>query len=353
VSLLILGSITLVSAKTTTAIAATSTTTATRTAAGTVADATYTRLVSTRANFDTSTSSLLPNHNKKDYAATDVPGLQVGKCPAEIVIYVHGVGASQSDATEQTERVKMSLNNNSYYNPVIGFSWDSNTPKGASTVETIAKQQGPKLAHFILDFKNKCPESNIRMISNSMGARVTLSTLVSLHTNKEWKSKDFKIDSVHLISAVAASSWSVDGIKSPVRNIIEQVVIKFYNLVNPKDKLFSGTFPRVEDHTALGNSGAQKGISLPSNYIQQDVQNEILPLCDADADGKPDFGLTSKDCKAMERGFNHMGYMGFRDPTTKKLMDDGVMNLIVSDWKNETSSRYCRPLLSLEPDQSL
>jgi hypothetical protein len=93
----------------------------------------------------------------------------------------------------------------------------------------------------------------------------------------------------------------------------------------------------VEHHTALGNTGAQKGISLPSNYIQRDVQNEILPLCDADADGKPDLGLTSKDCKAMERGFNHMGYMGFRDPNTKKLMDDGVMNLIVSDWKNETT----------------
>jgi esterase/lipase superfamily enzyme len=330
VSLVILGSVTLVSTKTTTAIAAT--------AAGTVANATYTPLVSTRANFDASTSLLLPNHKKTDYAATDVPGLQVGKCPAEIVIYVHGVGASQSDATEQTERVKMSLNNNGYYNPVIGFSWDSNTPKGASTVAPlIAKQQGPKLAHFLLDFKNKCPDSKVRMIGHSMGARVTLSTLASLHTNKEWKSKNFELASVHLIGAGVASSWNVDGIKSPVRNIIEQVVIKFYNLFNPKDKALSGTYPRVEHHTALGNTGAQKGISLPSNYIQRDVQNEILPLCDADADGKPDLGLTSKDCKAMERGFNHMGYMGFRDPNTKKLMDDGVMNLIVSDWKNETT----------------
>ena len=328
VSLVILGSITLVSAKTTTAIALTSTTT--RTAAGTVASAIYTPLVSTRANFDTSTSLLLPNHNKKDYAATDVPGLQVGECPAEIVIYGHGVGASQSDATEQTERVKMSLNNNGYYSPVIGFSWDSNTPKGeGSTVAPlIAKQQGPKLAHFILDFKNKCPDSKVRMIGHSMGARVILSTLASLHTNKEWKSKNFELASVHLIGAGFASSWSVDGIKSPLRNIIEQVVIKFYNLVNPKDKALSGANPR--------ETGAQKGISLPSNYIQQDVQNEILPLCDADADGKPDLGLTSKDCKAMERGFNHMGYMGFRDPTTKKLMDDGAMNVIVSDWKNET-----------------
>src|SRR5215831_4141358 len=330
VSLVILGSITLASTKTTIAIAATST--------GTLADATYTPLVSTRANFDTSTSLLLPNHNEKDYAAFDVPGLQVGKCPAEIAIYVHGVGAAQTNAAEQTERVKMSLNNNGYYNPVIGFSWDSNTPKGASTdITLIAKQQGPKLAHFILDFKNKCPDSKVRMIGHSMGARVTLSTLASLHKNTEWKSKNFKLASVHLIGGGVARLWNVYGIKSPVRNSIEQVVIKFYNYFNPKDKVLSGTDPGEEDHTALGNTGTQKRISLPSNYIQRDVQNEILPLCDADADGKPDLGLTSKDCKAMERGFNHMGYMGFRDPTTKKLMDDGVMNLIVSDWGYNSS----------------
>ena len=329
VSLVILGSITLASAKTTTANAATST--------GTLADATHTPLVSTRANFDTSTSLLLPNHNKKDYEAFDVPGLQVGKCPAEIAMYVHGLGAAQTNAAEQTERVKMSLNNNGYYNPVIGFSWDSNTPKGASTDTTlIAKQQGPKLAHFILDFKNKCPDSKVRMIGHSMGARVILSTLASLQKNTEWKSKNFKLASVHLIGGGVARLWNVYGIESPVGKSIEQVVIKFYNLFNPKDKALSGTNPRVEHHTALGNTGAQIGISLPSNYIQRDVQNEILPLCDADADGKPDFGLTSKDCKAMERGFNHMGYMGFRDPTTKKLMDDGAMNVVVDDWKNET-----------------
>jgi len=56
-----------------------------------------------------------------------------------------------------------------------------------------------------------------------------------------------------------------------------------------------------------------------------------------DADGQPHLGLTSKDRKAMERGFNDMGYIGFRDPIPKKLMDDGTMNVIVNDCKNETT----------------
>jgi hypothetical protein len=38
----------------------------------------------------------------------------------------------------------------------------------------------------------------------------------------------------------------------------------------------------------------------------------------------------------MERGFNHMGYLGFLDPSTKKLMDDVAMNVVVNDWKNKT-----------------
>jgi hypothetical protein len=47
-------------------------------------------LISTRGNFDINTSLLLANHNETDYAAFDIPGLQVGKCPDEIAIYVHG-----------------------------------------------------------------------------------------------------------------------------------------------------------------------------------------------------------------------------------------------------------------------
>ena len=119
------------------------------------------------------------------------------------------MGASQANAAEQTERIKMSLNNNSYNMPVIGFSWDSNVPQGGWTVSTIiAKENGPKLAQFISDFMDKCPHSKVRLIGHSMGARVTLSTIDSLHTNKEWNRKNFKIASVHLIGG-GVDPWEV------------------------------------------------------------------------------------------------------------------------------------------------
>lgn len=107
--------------------------------------------------------------------------------------------------------------------------------------------------------------------------------------------------------------------------------MRFYNLFNHRDKLLSNIYSSVEHDNALGLKGAQTGITNASNYSQANVQNEIAARCDADGDGKPDLGIT--DCKIIDRGDNHGGYFGFRDPSTKKLIDDGVMDVVVHDWQ--------------------
>lgn len=170
----------------------------------------YLPIVSTRANFNSNTGDLLTNHSETDYAAYHVPGLKDGKCPAEIEIIIHGWAISQDMATERFDRARISLNNNSYNMPVIGFSWDSNTriqpdPAGWTIANLIAKENGPKLAQFILDFMDRCTNSTshskVRIVAHSLGSRVALSALDSLHNNREWKNKNFKITSVHLLGA--------------------------------------------------------------------------------------------------------------------------------------------------------
>ena len=62
-------------------------------------------------------------------------------------------------------------------------------------------------------------------------------------------------------------------------------------------------YPSAEADWALGQSGYQKVPeleiiefsgdlkvkgSLPSNYVEKNVTNELLAICDADADHKPD-----------------------------------------------------------------
>ena len=100
------------------------------------------------------------SHNIEGYDFYDIPGLNGNPYSIndELVVYIHGVWTRQIAAKEKIDRTALSLNTNGYYIPVVGFSWDSNTtinPSGWNIAKFIAKQNGPKLAKFISDFKTK------------------------------------------------------------------------------------------------------------------------------------------------------------------------------------------------------
>ena len=89
---------------------------------------------------------------------------------------------------------------------------------------------------------------------------------------------------------------------------------------------------------ALGQNGYQIlpypiTTSLPQNYKQSNVENEIAPTCDADGDKHIDFTFSKGDI--INRGDNHLGYIGSRNVTDNtKLIDDGAVNIVVDNWKN-------------------
>jgi pimeloyl-ACP methyl ester carboxylesterase len=287
-------------------------------------------------------------------------------CPNEVAIIAHGWGLNENQAKERFDRVKMSLEHSGYRNiSVIGFSWDSNVTWSHATV--VSNDNGPKLADFVSSFMNTCKVHNhkevkIRLIGHSLGSRVILSSLDSLHRNSTWNNNNFKIASVHLMGAAVdneevsknqqdiindATNW--DTIKTTAYGqAIQEEVVKFYNLYNPKDSILKPNpiypfypfqiYPSYEGDWALGQSGYQTfpfdiTLSLPTNYIQINVQNEIPPICDADSDGKPDFPLATN--QVITRGDNHGGYFGFRNTTDiTQLIDDGAINIVVDNWNN-------------------
>jgi hypothetical protein len=65
------------------------------------------------------------NGYNNQYQFGDINQLK-SECPAEIAIFVHGWGLDKVKAKERLDRVKMSLENNSYSIPLIGLSWESN-----------------------------------------------------------------------------------------------------------------------------------------------------------------------------------------------------------------------------------
>ena len=138
--------------------------------------------ISTRGHFNyLAIGELTPKNNSTDYLYYNEVGENKSRtqneimCPSqkEIAIYVHGAWTNKASANEQFNRTAISLATNNYAIPLIGFSWDSNTPfneDGWKTAKTIAEKNGLKLARFIMDFKNECQDTDIRIIAHSLGA---------------------------------------------------------------------------------------------------------------------------------------------------------------------------------------
>ncbi len=319
-------------------------------------------LVSTRGHFSLDTGEMRSGHNGTDYDASDIPGLQPGtSCPKEAVIYVHGVwiGMGSSSANLETDtgifdRARMSLAVNNYSIPVIGFSWDSNTTIttnviGWSIAKKIAQDNGPKLAHFIFDYKSTCQHTDVRIIAHSLGAKLVLNALEDLTGNQGWNnsSRNFKVESVHLMGAavddeqVSTDPSDPDDLgEKAYGQSIESQVIRFYNLFDTQDNALEELYPYYEGgETALGLNGAEQGISLPRNYQDIEVTKEISLLNDANGDNKCDLPnpLILNYCTIVAIGDNHLGYVGFVGSTNSSennnLVDDGAINIVVDNWR--------------------
>ena len=86
--------------------------------------------------------------------------------------------------------------------------------------------------------------------------------------------------------------------------------------------------------TALGQTGAEYGISLPSNYKEGDVNDNITALCDANGRNSCNFPYNIVLGAITDVGDNHFGYVGFRD-TNGTLKSNGAMDVVVEDWNKQ------------------
>ena len=112
-------------------------------------------IVSTRGHFDyLTTGELISGHNRTDYEyyhdnSSGIEGEIICPHQKQIAIYIHGVWTDETSANEQFDRTAKSLAANNYSIPLIGFSWDSNTPlnkNGWEIAKNIARDTGLKLA---------------------------------------------------------------------------------------------------------------------------------------------------------------------------------------------------------------
>ena len=302
-------------------------------------------IISTRGHFDYhSAGQLVQGHNMTDYAyGNDLTNNNNSKlsdefiCPSEkeIAIYIHSIWADEQAANEQLNRTAISLISNNYTIPLIGFSWDSNTPiskEGWEIAKKIAEKNGPKLAQLVIDIKNKCRDTDLRLIAHSLGAEVVKSALASLSSNQQWNEKSgLNITSIHLLGA--AIDRSSVAANTTFGKAIDKLVGGFYNLRNSEDNMLEYVYRYVEKRDALGLLGISHSMPLPKNYFEREVTSEIPPLQDVDGNNK----LDCFDYFIILPGDNHCGYMGTRglSPFENIPRTDGAIDIVVQDWLDQ------------------
>src|SRR3989441_682768 len=317
-----------------------------------LANLTTTPIVSTRGHFNLLTGIRNPSEGPTNYDTTqDIPGLVSGHCPAEIVVYVHGFQNDEKSAIENFNLVKKSLAFDGYTHPVIGFTWDSNP--GALLffiAKIIANGNGPKLAQFIFDYKTVCPNTSVRLMSHSLGARIILSALSTLQDNDAWKKKGFQVTSVHVLGAAVDNIVVYSNAVESFTSAIEKDVCEFHTEFDPEDNILTHVYPLTE-RVALGATGALGGLTpilgdLPSNYHETNVQSELIRI-DKNGDGIPDSDPNDPlPGTVLDTGDNHSGYIGVENPNPSTSFDDGAINKVVDDWNRQTFSVGCLKNLS-------
>jgi len=202
----------------------------------------------------------------------------------EITIMIHGLRNNSPGALTKFVIAKKRLAYLGYKNPVVGYSYDSNTT-GAQYISyalhalhtglIIAGKNGRNLAKFVTDFKQKSPETKIRLMGHSLGAHVILSMIDNLARNAKNKG---------IIEAVYFFGGSIpsDALNSKNGSNAQRIVAtKIKNYYSPDDEVL-----RLADNwnwvnTPIGYRGARgKTISKYSQIMVKPKNHRFASYAD-------------------------------------------------------------------------
>ena len=188
--------------------------------------------ISTRGYYDLDDGKTLKNNFYYLYPKKDFKKLIGSK---EVTIMIHGLRNDNAGAIAKVLLARNRLRKLRYVHPVIGYSYDSNTPgahlikhaKHALTVgQTIAKKNGRNLGKFIEDFKKTSPKTKIRLMGHSLGSQVILSTVEYLAKKEQ---NNGIIESVHFFGAsITEDVPSSKKYEKILQNVINKKIVNHY-----------------------------------------------------------------------------------------------------------------------------
>lgn len=225
--------------------------------------------VSTRRHYRVGFLNLVyraPDVGEFEYSSESVPGLDGGRTPEEIAVFVHGWLIDDADAETTFGIVRETLRANGYDAPLVGYEWDADQvywfDDWYPSVE-IARRNGGKLARFLADLRRRNPDTAVRLIGHSLGTRVVLAALGSLavddHPTGDW---DGVVEHVTLLGAALD-----DEAPTPLGEYGDAVRDRagaVDNFHTPADERLARGYRSVEFEAPLGTVGADG--PTPTNY---------------------------------------------------------------------------------------
>ena len=229
--------------------------------------------ISTRGFYNLDSGITIKNQSYNLYPKRSFDALIGAK---EITIMIHGLRNNAPGALTKFVIAKKRLVHLGYKNPVVGYSYDSNTT-GAQyisyalhalhTALIIAGKNGRNLAKFVTDFKQKSPETKIRLMGHSLGAHVILSMINNLARNA--KNKGI-VEAVYFFGGSIPSDALNPRNGSNAQRI---VATKIKNYYSPEDEVL-----RLADNwnwvnTPIGYRGARGKTILKYSQIMVKPKN--------------------------------------------------------------------------------
>lgn len=191
--------------------------------------------------------------------------------PSELAIFIHGWQNAELESTDnainQAYACDIACDHNGYTKPLVGEVWDADTEW--ETANDNAEAAGRVLASFIQDYQATHPDTAIRLLGHSLGARVTVTCLDALAADGD------SVASAALIGgAIDDQSVATTGAWGPA---IRDAAGQFNNYHKTDDAVLRDIYGTYELGDAVGEVGVDG--DPPANYRDHNVTDTVEEHC--------------------------------------------------------------------------
>lgn len=234
--------------------------------AGTEQDDTW-GSVSVRGHFDVTPflqTRVADDHTEYGYDVTGpLAGFQDGPSPESVLVIPNAWWVLPEWFRGRIDTYRQNLELAGYDSPIIPFEWESaDNPALWRVTAEKARLAGKKLGAFLAEYRNRNPQTRIRLLGHSLAAEVVLAAIGSL-ADRGWEGQ---IQSLSLLGA------SVDHTAPAMDGKYGEALAEYAGRVDnfhKTDDTALAVYPAAAFDAALGREGIDG--QAPENYTDHRV----------------------------------------------------------------------------------